>query len=142
MLTRKADDPRPHSSLLPLPHRYVVPGGRFREVYYWDSYFTMLGLEESGRHDLVADMARNFAWLIDEFRAHPERKPDLLPQPLAAPVLRLNGASSLPSAPVSKTWREFLPALGGSTSSGWTAPRAVAKGGRTGASCASRTERS
>jgi alpha,alpha-trehalase len=55
------------SSLIALPHRYVVPGGRFREVYYWDSYFTMLGLEESGRHDLATDMARNFAWLIDRF---------------------------------------------------------------------------
>ena len=32
------------SSLLPLPAPYVVPGGRFREIYYWDSYFTMLGL--------------------------------------------------------------------------------------------------
>ena len=34
----------PYSSLLPLPRPYVVPGGRFRELYYWDSYFTMLGL--------------------------------------------------------------------------------------------------
>ncbi len=55
------------SSLLPLPYRYVVPGGRFDEIYYWDSYFTMLGLEESGRHDLVVDMVRNFAWLIDRY---------------------------------------------------------------------------
>ena len=29
------------SSLLPLPNPYIVPGGRFREIYYWDSYFTM-----------------------------------------------------------------------------------------------------
>jgi len=67
VLMREPDEPVPHSSLLPLPHRYVVPGGRFREIYYWDSYFTMLGLEESGRHDLVADMVRNFAWLIDRY---------------------------------------------------------------------------
>ena len=59
--------PQPHSSLVPLPHRYVVPVGRFREIYYWDSYFTMLGLEQSGRHDLVVDMVQNFAWLIDTF---------------------------------------------------------------------------
>lgn len=26
-------------SLLPLPHPFVVPGDRFREVYYWDSYW-------------------------------------------------------------------------------------------------------
>jgi alpha,alpha-trehalase len=64
-LTRTPDEAVPGASLLPLPHRYVVPGGRFREIYYWDSYFTMLGLEESGRHDLVVDMVRNFAFLID-----------------------------------------------------------------------------
>ncbi|MGI4875012.1 MAG: alpha,alpha-trehalase TreA [Janthinobacterium lividum] len=55
----------PYSSLLPLPHSYVVPGGRFREVYYWDSYFTMLGLREAGRLGQVRDMVDNFAYLLD-----------------------------------------------------------------------------
>jgi len=64
VLTRHADVADPHSSLIPLPNAYVVPGGRFREVYYWDSYFTMLGLVESGRTDLVASMLDNFAHLI------------------------------------------------------------------------------
>ncbi len=54
-------------SLLALPYPYVVPGGRFREVYYWDSYFTMLGLMQSGRRDLVVDMVRNFAHLINAY---------------------------------------------------------------------------
>jgi alpha,alpha-trehalase len=67
VLERPPDVQQPHSSLVPLPHRYVVPGGRFREIYYWDSYFTMLGLEQSGRHDLVVDMVQNFAWLIESF---------------------------------------------------------------------------
>jgi alpha,alpha-trehalase len=67
VLTRAADAPQAGSSLLPLPHRYVVPGGRFREVYYWDSYFTMLGLEASGRHELTREMLDNFAYLIDEY---------------------------------------------------------------------------
>jgi alpha,alpha-trehalase len=66
VLERKPEDQRPHSSRLALPHRYVVPGGRFNEIYYWDSYFTMLGLEESGRHDLTVSMLDNFAWLIDQ----------------------------------------------------------------------------
>ena len=52
------------SSLIPLPNPYVVPGGRFREVYYWDSYFTMLGLVASGRTDLVRSMLDNFAHLV------------------------------------------------------------------------------
>jgi len=67
VLTRapsRADDA---GSLLPLSTRYVVPGGRFREMYYWDSYFTMLGLQASGHHDLVADMVENFAGLIDRY---------------------------------------------------------------------------
>ncbi len=64
LLTRAADSTDARSSLLPLPKPYVVPGGRFREVYYWDSYFTMLGLVESKRTDLVASMLDNFAHLI------------------------------------------------------------------------------
>ncbi len=64
VLTRSADDPEHRSTLLPLPYQYVVPGGRFREVYYWDSYFTMLGLVESDRTDLVKSMLDNFAHLI------------------------------------------------------------------------------
>jgi len=64
VLTRPPDTPDVHSSLIPLPHPYVVPGGRFREVYYWDSYFTMLGLVASGRTDLVKSMLDNFAHLI------------------------------------------------------------------------------
>lgn len=60
-LTRPADVPRAGSSLLPLPHAYVVPGGRFREVYYWDSYFTMLGLRRSGQEALIESMVANFA---------------------------------------------------------------------------------
>lgn len=54
-------------SLIGLPQPYVVPGGRFREIYYWDSYFTSLGLVASGRVDLLESMVGNFASLIDRF---------------------------------------------------------------------------
>jgi alpha,alpha-trehalase len=64
VLTRSPDTADARSSLIPLPNAYVVPGGRFREVYYWDSYFTMLGLVESGHTDLVRNMLDNFAYLI------------------------------------------------------------------------------
>jgi alpha,alpha-trehalase len=66
-LTRRSNSAPAYSSLLPLPQPYVVPGGRFREIYYWDSYFTMLGLKESGRQDLLDDMVRDFAYLIDTY---------------------------------------------------------------------------
>jgi len=65
VLTRKADQVEPRSSLIPLPHDYVVPGGRFSEIYYWDSYFTILGLKAQKRYDLIQNMVRNFAYLID-----------------------------------------------------------------------------
>jgi alpha,alpha-trehalase len=66
-LTRSTTTAPRYSSLLPLPEPYVVPGGRFREMYYWDSYFTMLGLVESGRRDLVEHMVQDFAHLIDTY---------------------------------------------------------------------------
>jgi alpha,alpha-trehalase len=67
VLTRHPREHPSRSSLLPLPNRYVVPGGRFGELYYWDSYFTMVGLVESGRPDLLRTMADNFAYLIDTY---------------------------------------------------------------------------
>jgi len=66
-LTREPHESPGADSLLPLTTRYVVPGGRFRELYYWDSYFTMVGLQTSGRDDLVADMVENFAGMIDRY---------------------------------------------------------------------------
>ncbi len=54
-------------SLLLLPHDFIVPGGRFRETYYWDSYFSMLGLQESHKTQLIRDMMDNFAYLLDHF---------------------------------------------------------------------------
>ncbi|WP_427003913.1 alpha,alpha-trehalase TreA [Pantoea eucrina] len=67
VLTRSTPDASQYDSLLPLPKPYVVPGGRFREVYYWDSYFTMLGLAESGNWDRVQDMVDNFATELDRY---------------------------------------------------------------------------
>ncbi|CAM8066803.1 MULTISPECIES: alpha,alpha-trehalase [Enterobacter] len=68
VLTRTTDKAsNKWDSLLPLPKPYVVPGGRFREVYYWDSYFTMLGLAESGHWGKISDMVDNFAYEIDAF---------------------------------------------------------------------------
>jgi alpha,alpha-trehalase len=67
VLTRRTTTAPTYSSLLPLPRAYVVPGGRFREIYYWDSYFTMLGLGSAGRNELIEDMVADFAYLIDTF---------------------------------------------------------------------------
>lgn len=63
LLTRQMADLPPWSSHLPLPHPYVVPGGRFQEIYYWDSYFTMLGFGP-GQEELKRSMVKNFAHLV------------------------------------------------------------------------------
>jgi len=65
VLTRQSADE--NSSLIKLPFPYIVPGGRFDEIYYWDSYFTMLGLQVSGRIEMIEDMVANLAYLIDTF---------------------------------------------------------------------------
>jgi alpha,alpha-trehalase len=67
VLRRDADKPVVGSSLLPLPYPYIVPGGRFREVYYWDSYFTMQGLKVSGETEMIENMVKNFAYLINTY---------------------------------------------------------------------------
>lgn len=67
VLKREPDVKKTGSSLLPLPHPYIVPGGRFREVYYWDSYFTILGLKESGEIETIHQILKNFAYLINTY---------------------------------------------------------------------------
>jgi alpha,alpha-trehalase len=64
-LTRGPDTLIPNSSRIPLPYSYVVPGGRFQEIYYWDSYFTLEGLLASHKQELAKNMVDNFSFLID-----------------------------------------------------------------------------
>ena len=67
VLKRDADKAVDGSSLLALPYPYIVPGGRFREIYYWDSYFTMQGLKESGETVMIENMINNFDYLIKTY---------------------------------------------------------------------------
>jgi alpha,alpha-trehalase len=67
ILRRPPLTPPPGSSALSLPQPYVVPGGRFREIYYWDSYFTLLGLYADGEDDLARGMIDDFESLIERY---------------------------------------------------------------------------
>lgn len=58
---------RDRGSLIALPHSYVVPGGRFSEQFYWDSYFIMLGLAADNRWDMIEGMVKNYAYMIRKF---------------------------------------------------------------------------
>jgi alpha,alpha-trehalase len=67
ILHKPADDNKSVGSLLPLKHPYIIPGGRFREIYYWDSYFTALGLMVDKKYDIVISMLENFIDLQQQF---------------------------------------------------------------------------
>jgi len=66
-LSRSADSLTEQSTLIPLQHPYIVPGGRFREIYYWDSYFTMLGLKQAGKTEMIQHMLDNISDLIHSY---------------------------------------------------------------------------
>jgi alpha,alpha-trehalase len=57
------------SGLLYLPNKYLVPGGRFNEMYGWDSYFIIRGLLRAGRIDLARGMVDNFFFEIENYGA-------------------------------------------------------------------------
>jgi alpha,alpha-trehalase len=69
----KLADVRPEElstpGLLYLPNPYVVPGGRFNEMYGWDSYFIVLGLEADHREALAKNMVDNFLFEIEHYGA-------------------------------------------------------------------------
>ncbi len=55
--------------LLYLPNKYVVPGGRFNEMYGWDSYFIVLGLISDGRAPAARGMVENFEFEVENYGA-------------------------------------------------------------------------
>src|SRR5205814_1743834 len=57
----------PAQGLLYLPKPYVVPGGRFNEMYGWDSYFIQVGLLADGEVELARDMVDNFLYEIEHY---------------------------------------------------------------------------
>jgi len=66
LLKRQPDEVK-SGTLIPLKFSYIVPGGRFREVYYWDSYFTMLGLQADNQTETIQNMVDNFSNLINSY---------------------------------------------------------------------------
>ncbi|KAL0016088.1 hypothetical protein SO802_003157 [Lithocarpus litseifolius] len=70
-LSRKVSDevhkrPELHT-ILPLPEQVMIPGSRFREVYYWDSYWVIRGLLASKMHETAKAIVTNLIYLIEEY---------------------------------------------------------------------------
>jgi alpha,alpha-trehalase len=132
----KIGDVRPEelheAGLLYLPSPYVVPGGRFNEMYGWDSYFILLGLEADHREALAKDMVDNFLFEIEHYGAvlNANRTYYLTRSqpPFLTSMIRAvyEDPASFPSTPAgraeARTWLERAFALAGKDYSTWTRP--------------------
>ncbi|MEP2508199.1 MAG: alpha,alpha-trehalase TreF [Reichenbachiella sp.] len=109
VLQRPADS-ADYGSRIGLSHPYIVPGGRFREIYYWDSYFTMLGLQVSEEHELIEAMVKNFAEMIDRFGFIPNGSRTYFLGRSQPPFFALM-VNLLASVKGESIWEEYLPYL-------------------------------
>tara|TARA_R110001606_G_scaffold53551_1_gene132110 strand:- start:1708 stop:3342 length:1635 start_codon:yes stop_codon:yes gene_type:complete len=109
LLTRTTTKAEPGSSRLPLPEPYVVPGGRFTEIYYWDSYFTMLGLgpDQAG---LRRNMVDDFAYMIRTYGHVPNGSRTYYLSRSQPPFFYLMVSLLSPNDPA-RAWAEYLPEL-------------------------------
>lgn len=110
VLGRNPDQIVSGSSLLSLPNPYIVPGGRFREIYYWDSYFTMLGLKESNEVIIMENMVKNFAYLIDQYGHIPNGNRSYYVSRSQPPFFSLM-VGLLADVKGQQVYQDFLPAL-------------------------------
>uniref|UniRef100_F1KU03 Trehalase n=1 Tax=Ascaris suum TaxID=6253 RepID=F1KU03_ASCSU len=53
-------------SLIYVPNHFVVPGGRFREFYYWDTYWIIKGLLACHLYETTRAMLDNFKYLVNK----------------------------------------------------------------------------
>ena len=109
LLTRQMADLPPWSSHLPLPHPYVVPGGRFQEIYYWDSYFTMLGFGPE-QQELKQSMVKNFAHLVRTWGHIPNGNRTYYLSRSQPPFFYRMVALLTPDSPA-RAYAEYLPEL-------------------------------
>ncbi|KDA04042.1 alpha,alpha-trehalase TreA [Hyphomonas oceanitis] len=109
LLTRTTTEAEPGSSRLPLPEPYVVPGGRFTEIYYWDSYFTMLGLGAE-QASLRRSMVDDFAYMIRTYGHVPNGSRTYYLSRSQPPFFYLMVSLLSPDDPA-KAWAEYLPEL-------------------------------
>jgi alpha,alpha-trehalase len=62
VLTRRGE-----SLEFPLSGRFVKPGGFFKWFFYWDSYFTLLGLVVQGKWQLAREIVEGFVAEVEAF---------------------------------------------------------------------------
>ena len=60
-------EPNNFSSLSVLKHPFIVPGGRFREFYYWDTYWITEGLRLCDMNTTVENILQNLILIIEKY---------------------------------------------------------------------------
>ena len=130
----------PAQGLLYLPNPYVVPGGQFNEMYGWDSYFILLGLEADHREALAKGIVDNFLFEIANYggilNANRTYYLTRSQPPLLTSMIRAvyEDPASFPAAPAGRAeahaWLEQAYAMAEKDYSTWLRPEHDA--GRTG----------
>ena len=64
--TEIRENPRLSTSIA-LPNGFIIPGGRFKETYYWDTYWIIRGILKSNMIDTAKGIIENFLHLIEEY---------------------------------------------------------------------------
>ena len=126
----------PAAGLLYLPSPYVVPGGRFNEMYGWDSYFILLGLEADHREALAKGMVDNFLFEIEHYggvlNANRTYYLTRSQPPFLTSMIRAvyENPASFPATPAGRTearaWLERAYTLAEKDYSTWTRPEHLA----------------
>ena len=62
----RIQDQQSRSSLIYVPHEFIMPGGRFREFYYWDTYWIAKGLIASDMLNTTKKMIQNLAYIVEK----------------------------------------------------------------------------
>jgi alpha,alpha-trehalase len=136
----KLGDVRPEElsvpGLLYLPRPYVVPGGRFNEMYGWDSFFILLGLESDHREALAKGIVDNFLFEVEQYGAvlNANRTYYLTRSqpPFLSAMIRLvfENPASFPATPAGRmqavNWLEHAYTVAGKDYSTWTRPEHLA----------------
>ncbi|KAL7071716.1 hypothetical protein ACQ4LE_009150 [Meloidogyne hapla] len=67
VIPEEIKDTRDRHSLIYVKNPFIIPGGRFREFYYWDAYWIIKGLIVSGMTTSVRMMIENFLDIVDKY---------------------------------------------------------------------------
>ncbi len=98
-------------SLIALPYKYIVPGGRFQCQFYWDSYFIMLGLAADNEWKMIEGMVRNYSYMQRKFGIIPTANRNYYLSRSQPPFFALMVKLLARHEGRTRAYAEFLPAM-------------------------------